>query len=87
MMEGEFASVAERGQVLSMHFERTAYVAGFHRVRRRTSGEDAIAYPSIMELREGDMDSFGNKIFGAIIGSAIFFGLGVALAHAGSLIA
>lgn len=70
-----------------MHFDRAAVVAEFDRVRRRTSGENAIAYPSIMDLWEGYMNSFGNKIFGAIIGGAIFFGVGVALAHAGSLIA
>ncbi len=28
------------------------------------------------------MTSIGSKIFGTIIGSAIFFGVGIALAHA-----
>jgi hypothetical protein len=38
-------------------------------------------------LMESDMNTFGNKIFGAIIGSTIFFGVGIALAHAGALVA
>jgi len=58
-----------------------------HHVRPRTSGNEVIAYPSMMETTEGDMNTAVNKIFGAIIGGAIFFGVGVALAHAGSLIA
>ena len=37
-------------------------------------------------LMESGMNTFGNKIFGAIIGSTIFFGVGIALAHAGSLV-
>jgi hypothetical protein len=56
-------------------------------VRPRTSGTEAFAYLSTMEMTEGDMNTAVNKIFGAIIGGAIFFGVGVALAHAGSLIA
>jgi hypothetical protein len=36
---------------------------------------------------ERDMATFGNKFFGAIIGSTIFFGVGIALAHAGSFVA
>ncbi len=58
-------------------------------MRPRTSGNEVIAYPSMMETAEGDMNTAVNKIFGAIIGGAIFFGVGVgvALAHAGSLIA
>jgi hypothetical protein len=58
-----------------------------HHVRPRTSGTEAFAYLSTMEMTEGDMNTAVNKIFGATIGSAIFFGVGVALAHAGSLIA
>ena len=56
-------------------------------MRPRTSGNEAFAYPWFMEMTEGDMNTAVNKIFGAIIGGAIFFGVGVALAHAGSLIA
>lgn len=33
------------------------------------------------------MNTFGSKVFGAIIGSTIFFGVGIALAHAGAIIA
>ncbi len=40
-----------------------------------------------MDLRESDMNMFGSKIFGAVIGSAIFFGVGIALAHAGAMVA
>jgi hypothetical protein len=36
---------------------------------------------------EGDMNIFGSKIFGAVIGSTIFFGVGIALAHAAALVA
>ncbi len=32
------------------------------------------------------MTSIGDKIFGVIIGGAIFFGVGVALAHAGTVL-
>jgi hypothetical protein len=56
-------------------------------VRRRTSASSGRAYPSIMELREGDMNTFGSKVFGAMIGSTIFFGVGIALAHAGAMVA
>jgi hypothetical protein len=38
-------------------------------------------------MMESQMNTFNNKIFCAIIGSTIFFGVGIALAHAGSLIA
>ncbi len=57
------------------------------RVRQRTSAGPGPAYPSTMELREDDMTTFGSKIFGAIIGSTIFFGVGIALAHAGAMVA
>lgn len=33
------------------------------------------------------MSAIGTKILGAVIGSAIFFGIGIALAHAGAVIA
>jgi len=33
------------------------------------------------------MTTFGSKVFGAIIGSAIFFGVDNALAHAGAMVA
>jgi len=56
-------------------------------VRPRTSGNEAIPEPTTMEMTGGDMNTAANKIFGATIGGAIFFGVGVALAHAGSLIA
>jgi hypothetical protein len=36
---------------------------------------------------EGDMNTFGSKIFGAVIGSTIFFSVGIALAHAGTVFA
>ena len=32
------------------------------------------------------MTTIGDKIFSVIIGSAIFFGVGVALAHAGTVL-
>jgi len=32
------------------------------------------------------MTTMTSKIFGAIIGSTIFFGVGIALAHAGSMV-
>jgi hypothetical protein len=51
-------------------------------VRARTSAGSYRAYPSIIELTEAEMTSIGSKIFGTIIGSAIFFGVGIALAHA-----
>ena len=57
------------------------------RVRPRTSADGQRRYPSIMELREVDMNAFGGKIFGAVIGGAIFFGVGIALAHAGAMVA
>ncbi len=56
-------------------------------MRRRTSAGPGPTYPLIMELREDDMNTFGSKVFGAIIGSTIFFGVGIALAHAGAIIA
>ena len=35
----------------------------------------------------GDMNTFGSRIFGALIGGTIFFGVGIALAHAGAMVA
>lgn len=32
------------------------------------------------------MTTMTSKIFGAIVGSTIFFGVGIALAHAGSMV-
>jgi hypothetical protein len=40
-----------------------------------------------MELKEGDVNTFGSKVCGAIIGSTIFFGVGIAVAHAGAMVA
>ncbi len=56
-------------------------------MRQRTSAGPGPAYPSIMELREDDMNTFGSKVFGAMIGGTIFFGVGIALAHAGAMVA
>ena len=53
---------------------------------RRTSLQKMAGYLSIIELKETDMTSIGDKIFGVIIGSAIFFGVGVALAYAGTAV-
>jgi hypothetical protein len=55
-------------------------------VRRRTSFLNRTGYLSIIELKETDMTNIGDKIFGVIIGSAIFFGVGVALAYAGTAV-
>jgi len=56
-------------------------------MRPLTSGNRAVAYSLIMRLMESGTNTFGNKIFGAIIGSTIFFGVGIALTHAGALVA
>jgi hypothetical protein len=57
------------------------------RMRRRASSNRASAYCPIMRLIESNMNTTGKKFFGAIIGSATFFGVGMGLAHAGSLVA
>jgi len=53
----------------------------FH-VRPRTFFRAGAGYPPIIEFRERDMTTIATKIFGTIIGGAIFFGVGIALAHA-----
>lgn len=77
---------AERHGKPSRHWSRKACRRNTHRVRSRTVSSRAVAYSPFMRLMESDMNTFGNKIFGAIIGSTIFFGVGIALAHAGSLV-
>ncbi len=55
-------------------------------MRPRTSPDKILFYLRHMKSTEDDRNTFGDKIFGAIIGVTIFFGVGLALAHAGSLV-
>jgi hypothetical protein len=66
----------------SRFFGTRSAMAGFYSFRHRTFIPPHVDYPQIIKLRETDMTTIGSKIFGTISGSAIFFGVGIALARA-----
>ena len=64
--------------MLPRHLPSSALCADAHPARRQQSRIQLLKFGT----GEMDMSSISDKIFGVAIGSAIFFGVGIALAHA-----